>query len=107
MVRSGRSRAVAISAGSSAARSVAWSAARRAGPSTRWSTAVARSSIRAITPRAGRALTVFLVAFATDDNATTANHLPIHARDHARRVCLGHFDQGVTLPQVDLADAIS
>jgi hypothetical protein len=52
-------------------------------------------------------LPILSVALAPHDYAPSLDHRAIHTRDHSGRVGLGHFDERVTLLQIDLSDAIS
>src|SRR5712691_2930071 len=116
MVRSAHSRPIAISTRWAPA---GWSVGARPARRTR---AVAPctavwpiASISSIAPRSavgpvpgsGGPLPILSISFASDDYAPSLDHRAIHPRDHSSRVGLGHFDEGVTLLQIDLSDAIS
>src|SRR5258706_16027406 len=58
-------------------------------------------------PGSGGPLAILSISFASDYYAPSLDHRAIHPRDHSGRVGLGHFDEGVTLLQIDLSDAIS
>jgi len=109
MVRSVRSRAVAISAGrTSAARSVWWATSSRCtGTATRRSAPVARASIGTVWPGSGGALPFFLVALAANDDATPADRRAIYARDDPSGIAVRYLHQCVTLAQVDLSDVVA
>jgi hypothetical protein len=111
------SSAVAISTGrTSARRAVRRAAARCARPSARraaaiassftWGT-IARAPVWALASRPGRALTIFSVALAADDNFSAANHFPVHPLDDALGIGRGDFDERVALAQIDLPNVIA
>src|SRR2546423_6463206 len=109
MVRWVRSRAVAISTGwASAAGSVRSATARAIGATARGCTSgTARAAIGAVTAGSGGALAILTIALGANHHPPSPNHRSIHSFDYARRVLFGHFDQGMTLSQVDLSDAIA
>jgi hypothetical protein len=109
MVRSVRSRAVAIFAGCSATRSVGWSAAARrsATPASRRASISARSAIRTLASRSSGALPLLTIPLCPHNDTPSADHRTVNACDHTRSVCLRDFHQGVALAQIDLSDPIS
>jgi len=117
MVRSAHSRAIAISTRWTPA---GWSIGRaRATRSTRplasrttvrpiasvWPIA-SRSAVGSI-PGSRGSLAILSIALAPHDHSPSLDHRAIHSRDHSGRVGLGHFDERVTLLQIDLSDAIA
>jgi hypothetical protein len=109
MVRSVRSRAVAISTGrTSAARSVRRSAATGSACAASWrSAAITRPAVRAITSGAGRTLSFLFVTLTAHDYATAADHRAVDSGDDAGRISFCDLDQSMALAQVDLADVIA
>src|ERR1700674_365472 len=117
MVRLAHSRAIAIStrwtpAGWSVRRSRATRATRPlASRATIWPIAsvwpiASRSAVGSI-PGSGGPLAIFSIALAPHDHSPPLDHGAIHTRDHSGRVGLGHFDERVTLLQIDLSNAVS
>jgi hypothetical protein len=109
MVRSVRSRPVAISTGrTSAARSIRWSApAGSARPASGRRAAISRPALGAIASRAGGSLSFLLVAFPAHYHAASADHRTVHSGDDAGRISVGYFNQSMALAQVDLANVIA
>src|ERR1700682_13236 len=109
MVRSVRSRPVAISMGrTSAARSVRWSAATwSARPASGRRAAITRPALRAITSRTGRSLSFFLVALPAYHHAPSADHCSVHSGDDAGRISVGDFYESMAFAQIDFANVIA
>jgi hypothetical protein len=117
MVRLAHSRAIAIStrwtpAGWSVGRSRTTRSTRPlASRTTVWPIAslwpiASRSAVGSI-PGPRSSLPILSIALAPHDYAPSLDHGAIHTRDHSGRVGLGHFDERVTLLQIDLSNAVS
>src|ERR1700674_2960857 len=109
MVRSVRSRPVAISTGrTSAARSVRWSATTgSARPASRRRSTITRAALGAIGSGTGGSLSFLLVALPAHNYAPSANHRAVDSGDDAGRVSFGDLDQSVALAQIDLSNVIA
>src|SRR6267143_863619 len=109
MVRSVRSRPVAISTGrTSAARSVRWSAATgSARPASGRRAAITRPALGAIASRAGRSLSFLLVSLPAYHHAPSADHCAVDSGDDAGRISVGDFNQSMAFAEVDLANVIA
>src|ERR1700694_2123222 len=109
MVRSVRSRPVAISTGrTSAARSVRWpTATGSARPPSRRRAAISRPALGTIASWAGRPLSFLFVPLPAHDYTPSADHCAVNSGDNARSISFSDFNQSVALAKVDLANMIA